>query len=483
MHAPSPTLSPLSPTASGYLGVLPSDTYNPTRAYGWLSWGSGFNHSNPSGTSDPLRQDGIMGTSNTFRVNVDLTRPSYTVTVYLGDYTTAHSNVQIALEGILRETVSTLAGQFLTKSYTIATSQISGDGILDIGFTGTTAGGGIDVNGLEVGTPQQASPNSVKAGGAVSALTPEALLPLVAEAVARWTASGIDAAQVVLLRGAQFSVHNLGGAGYLGLAAGQTIWIDDDAAGYGWFVDATPTDDGEFGRQVASGEWQASALSPAFGRMDLLTVVMHELGHVIDQPDLNPLVAPHVLMTETLETGTRRVPAVFPPAVESTRPLSLVLPASARNAQFASGDLAFVEPFLLPTRTAGGGTSTRSPNSLLLENTLGTSLRGSSNGASLYELVLSQGRRSEGGGSILLGGAGCDIVISGADAQHQNPGGRDVLIGGFGHDSTANGPDAGLSLVSNARAGDQLRASHGGDSFDASVIDSFFGRFQEEAVL
>lgn len=30
---------------------------------------------------------------------------------------------------------------------------------------------------------------------------------------------------------------------YIGLAASNVIWIDQDAAGYGWFVDASPEDD------------------------------------------------------------------------------------------------------------------------------------------------------------------------------------------------------------------------------------------------
>src|SRR6185503_16351615 len=53
-------------------------------------------------------------------------------------------------------------------------------------------------------------------------------------------------------------VGDLGGDA-LGLADGRTVWIDRDAAGYGWSIDG--------------------------GTMDLATVVSHELGHVLGFKD------------------------------------------------------------------------------------------------------------------------------------------------------------------------------------------------------
>ncbi|MBN8908353.1 MAG: hypothetical protein J0H99_17385, partial [Rhodospirillales bacterium] len=40
---------------------------------------------------------------------------------------------------------------------------------------------------------------------------------------------------------------------------------------------------------------------------DLLTVVMHELGHVLGLDDVNPAVDPNGLMSETLPLGTRHL--------------------------------------------------------------------------------------------------------------------------------------------------------------------------------
>jgi hypothetical protein len=115
----------------------------------------------------------------------------------------------------------------------------------------------------------QSSP-LLAAGGAVAGtrapgLTDAHLQPIVAAAIDRWAAAGMDAGRLDLMRQATVSIANLGGS-YLGLADAGTnaVRIDDDAAGYGWFVDATPADDSEFRAPGAKG---------VRNRMDLLSVV------------------------------------------------------------------------------------------------------------------------------------------------------------------------------------------------------------------
>ena len=44
------------------------------------------------------------------------------------------------------------------------------------------------------------------------------------------------------------------------------------------------------------------------GKMDLLTVVEHELGHELGLSDVNPTSNPSDLMASTLPTGVRRQP-------------------------------------------------------------------------------------------------------------------------------------------------------------------------------
>src|SRR5438552_18725986 len=97
---------------------------------------------------------------------------------------------------------------------------------------------------------------------------------LLCEALARWQATGVDTSGLGNL---QVHIADLGGT-TLGLASGKTIWLDDNAAGWGWFVDSTPGDDSEFTTAGNQGEQ---------GRIDLLTVLEHELGHLLgfDHPE------------------------------------------------------------------------------------------------------------------------------------------------------------------------------------------------------
>ena len=93
------------------------------------------------------------------------------------------------------------------------------------------------------------------------------------EAIRRWTESGqIDDAQVIALQGVEFVIADLS-PGVLAQSTTDTIYIDDDAAGFGWFVDPTPSDDIEFDDPAFSGD--------SSDRMDLLSAVMHEMGHII----------------------------------------------------------------------------------------------------------------------------------------------------------------------------------------------------------
>lgn len=111
--------------------------------------------------------------------------------------------------------------------------------------------------------------------------------PLVLEAISRWTTAGVDVSAVLNL---DVRIANLGGS-TLGLASGNTIWLDDDAAGWGWFVDPTPWDDSEFSTPGDQGEQH---------RMDLLSVLMHELGHGLGYEHTEDGV-----MQETLSAGER----------------------------------------------------------------------------------------------------------------------------------------------------------------------------------
>jgi CSLREA domain-containing protein len=93
----------------------------------------------------------------------------------------------------------------------------------------------------------------------------------------------------------KFAIADLPGA-MLGLATGNSITIDINAAGHGWFIDDTPFDDTEFDRSAPN----------SIGGMDLLTVVMHEFGHVAGLRDLYDDEFEDDLMYGWLEPGIRK---------------------------------------------------------------------------------------------------------------------------------------------------------------------------------
>jgi hypothetical protein len=81
------------------------------------------------------------------------------------------------------------------------------------------------------------------------------------------------------------------------------VEIDRRAAGFGWFVDSTPLRDEEF---AAHGNELAV---PGLRGIDLLTVVLHELGHVAGYD--HDEAGDDGLMEPALAPGVRRVPVVL----------------------------------------------------------------------------------------------------------------------------------------------------------------------------
>ena len=87
----------------------------------------------------------------------------------------------------------------------------------------------------------------------------------------------------------------------LGRAAADTIYLDVNAAGYGWFVDATPLDHSEF-QYDSRLSLIALPGSEAAGLIDLRTVILHELGHLLGYEHTTS-----GLMEATLEPGVRKL--------------------------------------------------------------------------------------------------------------------------------------------------------------------------------
>jgi hypothetical protein len=113
-------------------------------------------------------------------------------------------------------------------------------------------------------------------------------------AMSRWTETlGDGSEQLAGFGNVQITVADLGGNA-LGYTEGRHVWIDRDAAGYGWST----------GAEVESG------------RMDLATVMTHEIGHLIGLGDNDPHSA---VMNGDLAAG-ERYGLLASPALASTTP-------------------------------------------------------------------------------------------------------------------------------------------------------------------
>jgi hypothetical protein len=87
--------------------------------------------------------------------------------------------------------------------------------------------------------------------------------------------------------------------------AARRVTLSADAAGHGWFADGTPLADEEFAPGGPGSPLVALPGSPAAGKEDLLTAVLHEMGHLAGSPD-----GTSGLMQGALGLGTRDLGAL-----------------------------------------------------------------------------------------------------------------------------------------------------------------------------
>jgi hypothetical protein len=137
----------------------------------------------------------------------------------------------------------------------------------------------------------------------------------------------------------QLAEATITGYDNLGRPNTATITIDDDANGVGWFIDSTPEDNSEF--TGMDNYLQANPNSAAYGKYDLLTTILHEMGHTLgiingysefdkrtrdnkfitdtgveitltpDGSHLDSTLYPYDLMNTTLKTGVRKLPSTM----------------------------------------------------------------------------------------------------------------------------------------------------------------------------
>ena len=129
---------------------------------------------------------------------------------------------------------------------------------------------------------------------------------MVQGAIERWRLAGISAEEFARLQALRFEIADLPYT-EIAKATSTSIKIDELAAGYGWFFDQSPWEDSEFTVGVPERELQTTEYSLAHGKMDLLTVIMRELGkeYLKGKKEMPESLRP--LMDSTLSPSVRRL--------------------------------------------------------------------------------------------------------------------------------------------------------------------------------
>ena len=151
---------------------------------------------------------------------------------------------------------------------------------------------------------QLASASLSLTSGTATAVDIDQARSMLAQAMAIWSLSGqLNATQLAMLSSLDVQISDLPGS-ELAQSVFGAVLVDRNAAGNGWYVDLSPLDSSEF-HLDASGRLIALPGGAASGRIDLLSVLIHELGH---QAGFSHDDEGTGVMSAELAVGERRLP-------------------------------------------------------------------------------------------------------------------------------------------------------------------------------
>ncbi|MCY2992597.1 MAG: dockerin type I domain-containing protein, partial [Planctomycetota bacterium] len=306
-----------------YIGVLPNAVYSSATGYGWES--PMMAQDRVQGPDD-VRRDFQWGQFGKFQIEVT-PNVSYKLQALFGEVIPGQwpPGPPVIGEGSNRDpedpgttatliTVTpeggdpvTLYRPLVNNFQPIDFTGFSTDEVLEI--TISVSGGVYEyfaINALAIWQRDDAAPAKFQLLAADApadqplgaVLTQTALGPIVDEARARWVAFGLSADQSVTLQAMAYRVADLPSPALAEIdTTANSMLIDRDAVGRGWFIDPTPWEDSEY------------VLGQPPPGVDLLTVVMHEMGHALGYQDLYSSQFPQALMAlQLMPEQARRAP-------------------------------------------------------------------------------------------------------------------------------------------------------------------------------
>ncbi|MCL4202267.1 MAG: autotransporter-associated beta strand repeat-containing protein [Pirellulaceae bacterium] len=279
-------------TQADFTGIRGNHLYTASNGYGWTQAVSEFQRASAAKTSVDLYRDGHWGSAaQTFRVAAD-NALTYGIRVYLGDPSFARNFIQVSTDGFAshQTAAATGANQFTTVVFTNVTPT---DGLLNISIRNAGGDPYWVVNGIDVWTGTDPAEAPLLAGARSEQmvggwLTEAAVAAVVPAAREYWISAGLNDVQLAELDRTPIAIGDLSYRGALGVTRPEGVWLDASGAGLGW--------------NVVSGQWSVVSgqlsgteffqMPTANGQLpamayDLLTVLTHELGHVLGYEDLD----------------------------------------------------------------------------------------------------------------------------------------------------------------------------------------------------
>lgn|GEM_PF-2090915 len=131
-------------------------------------------------------------------------------------------------------------------------------------------------------------------------------LELLGSAALQTSGTAAAGADPAALANMTVSVGDLHGTD-IGDTTGEQVVMYATADGQGWFVDPNSTSSTAFNAPQNGNIWTCTSQSPAYGKMDLFTAMLHEFGHALG---LQHSSNPQDVMYASLDPGVRRLPTV-----------------------------------------------------------------------------------------------------------------------------------------------------------------------------